>query len=70
MSPSGPIRALTLRHSHIAGGRRSLLGSVSGTSPGFALTPELLLPLNVDDYTLLTLNQPNAAPLSGAGRRA
>ena len=40
-----------------------LLGSLSGTSPGLSLGASVL-PLNLDAYFELTLNNPNAAPLS------
>ncbi len=48
-----------------AGNPYLLLGSVSGTSPG---TPVggMLIPLNVDAYTLYTLQSPNAPPLAGS----
>ena len=39
-----------------------MLGSKSGTSPGLPLDG-LLLPLNVDGYTLATLMEPNRPPL-------
>ena len=42
-----------------------LLGSASGTSPGFPLGGHVL-PLNVDAYALYTLAHPNQAPLSGS----
>ena len=42
-----------------------LLGSLSGSWPGFPIDGELL-PLNVDAYTLTSLLAPNAPPLSGS----
>lgn len=36
-----------------------VLGSLTGTSPGFPLTGTLTLPLIVDSYFILTLNNPN-----------
>ena len=42
-----------------------LLGTASGTQPGIAVDGELL-PLNVDAYTLYTLQHPNQAPLQGS----
>ena len=57
-----------------AGDLQFLLGSFSGTSPGLPLAG-VLVPLNLDDYLLLTLQQPNSAlhvgtfgPLDAAGR--
>ena len=44
-----------------------LVGSASGTSPGTVVSGSgLLLPLNVDAYTLYTVAHPNQAPLSGS----
>lgn len=48
-----------------AGKSYLLLGSTSGTAPGFPLDGSVL-PLNVDDYLIYTLNNPNAPPLSGS----
>lgn len=42
-----------------------LLGSVTGTAPGFQIDG-FTLPLNVDAYTLATLFAPNAPPLAGS----
>ncbi len=42
-----------------------LLGSLTGTSPGFPIDA-FLLPLNVDSYTLYTLTSPNTPPLAGS----
>ena len=42
-----------------------LLGSVSGSSPGFPLD-DLTVPLNVDAYTLFTAQHPNKGPLAGS----
>jgi hypothetical protein len=42
-----------------------LVGSLSGTSPGFFING-FTLPINFDLYTLLTLSAPNAPPLSGS----
>ncbi|MCB9883199.1 MAG: hypothetical protein H6834_15530 [Planctomycetes bacterium] len=42
-----------------------ILGSFSGTSPGFPLFTETL-PLNVDGYFIYTLTSPNTAPLNGS----
>ncbi len=51
-----------LRHS---GASYVLLGSLAGTWPGIALGP-LTAPLNLDPYLVYTLQNPNAAPLSGS----
>lgn len=40
-----------------------LLGSTSGTSPGFPIGAGLTLPLNPDFYFFLTLNNPNQPPV-------
>ncbi|TAJ09276.1 MAG: hypothetical protein EPO68_15390, partial [Planctomycetota bacterium] len=40
-----------------------LMGSVSGTSPGFTLD-SLLVPLNLDSYSTFTFSNPNKPPLS------
>ena len=40
-----------------------VLGSASGTTPGTTVSG-LLLPLNVDNYTLFTLKKPNSGILS------
>lgn len=42
-----------------------LVGTTSGTSPGFQLGT-LILPIGVDSYTLHTVNNPNTPPLSGS----
>ena len=42
-----------------------VLGSTSGTVPGFAID-DVTLPLNVDLYTVFTLQHPNGALLSGS----
>jgi hypothetical protein len=42
-----------------------VLGSLSGSSPGFVFDG-LTIPLNVDDYFLLTLTRPGASPLSSS----
>lgn len=42
-----------------------LLGSISGTSPGFPVGG-LQLPLNFDSYFLLTLTRPNVPPLTNS----
>ena len=42
-----------------------LLGSASGTAPGF-MVDGLNLPLNVDGFFTYLLNFPNAAPYSGS----
>lgn len=49
--------------SELAGQLYFVLGSTSGTSPGVPVELHTL-PLNVDDYTLLTLSQPNSTFLS------
>ena len=43
-----------------------LLGTSSGTTPGFPIGPGLVLPLNVDAYFLITVNHPNQPPLTGS----
>ena len=43
-----------------------LLGSISGTTPGLQLGPNLVLPLRADAYTMFTAQQPNTAPLQGS----
>lgn len=47
-----------------AGSPYVILGSLSGTSPGFPLD-NVVVPINVDDYTALTLS-PASSPLIGA----
>jgi hypothetical protein len=47
----------------LAGDLYYVLGSTSGSSPGVAVGLHQL-PLNVDDYLLLTVNQPNSSFLS------
>ena len=42
-----------------------LLGTLSGTTPGFPIE-SFVLPLNVDPYTTLTLEAPNQPPLTGS----
>jgi len=48
----------------LAGKLALVLGSVSGTSPGVPVNSSLTLPLNLDPYFILTLNQPNSAFLT------
>ena len=43
-----------------------LLGSASGTDPGLELEPGLVLPLQPDAYSALTLFAPNLPPLAGS----
>jgi hypothetical protein len=43
-----------------------LLGSLGGAGPGLPLGPGLVLPLQVDPYTLFTIQSPNTAPLLGS----
>lgn len=51
-----------------------LVGTAAGTTPGIQLNPFFKLPLNYDDYTFLTITQPNTflansfATLDGDGR--
>ena len=42
-----------------------VLGSLSGTTPGFPLSG-LAIPLNFDAYTTFTINKVNTAPLAGS----
>ncbi len=49
-----------------AGDLRYLLGSLSGGDPGVPLAGLGTLSLNVDNYFLFTLDNPNAGPLSGS----
>ena len=49
-----------------SGGTALLLGTLSGTDPGVPLAAGLVLPLNFDAYTQLSLTQPNAPPLAGS----
>ena len=63
---TGGLQQLTLS----AGAERGLLpylllGSLSGTEPGFPIDG-LVLPLNADAYTVSTLIAPNAPPLAGS----
>ena len=48
-----------------AGALYLVLGSLSGWHPGFALGA-WSVPLQVDDYTLFTLNEPNTFPLAAS----
>ena len=48
-----------------AGFAYAVLGSISGTSPGFPLDP-FVVPLNIDGYTLQTLVGPAGQPLTDA----
>ncbi|MEM7307022.1 MAG: FG-GAP repeat protein [Planctomycetota bacterium] len=43
-----------------------ILGTISGTSPGLSLGPDVLLPLNVDAYFALTVGAPSDGPLVNA----
>ena len=49
-----------------AGDLALLVGSASGTAPGFPLTPDVTLPLVVDAYTTALLAAPGGSPLAGA----
>lgn len=49
----------------VAGQPYLLLGSLTGTAPGIPLDG-LVIPLNVDGYTIATLLAPNAPPLAGS----
>lgn len=42
-----------------------LLGTLSGTAPGIPVD-SFVLPLNLDSYTVFTLQSPSAAPLAGS----
>ena len=56
---SGGSQALKLHEPASAGQTYWVLGTLSGTSPGFPIGP-LLLPLNFDAYTTYTLTHPNS----------
>jgi len=63
---AGGVQTLTL----VAGAANAglpylLLGSLTGSSPGLPLDGDVL-PLNIDAYTLFTLQTPNTAPLAGS----
>ncbi|QDU66452.1 FG-GAP repeat protein [Engelhardtia mirabilis] len=61
---AGGLQSLTLDAGRDHGGEiYLLLGSLSGTAPGVPLAPGVALPLNVDPYLLLTLDNPNQLPL-------
>ena len=77
-SPTQPLTGLPTTLSLGAGGQQNLdinagpafandlyllVGSASGTSPGFPIDANLTLPLNIDNYTIATLNKPNLPPL-------
>lgn len=47
----------------LAGATYLMLGSVSGTSPGFAIAPGFPVPLNPDFYTVLSITQANGPVL-------
>lgn len=63
---SGGTQYLTVdAGSGAAGQFYALLGSLSGSSPGFPFKG-VTIPLNPDDYFLLTLTAPNTPPLAGS----
>ncbi len=63
---TGGVQTMTLGAGAAnAGAVHVLLGSLSGTQPGFPLDG-FTLPLNIDAYTLATLTTPNAPPLAGS----
>lgn len=72
---AGGVHTLFLNASPAYAGKIHLvMGSATGTSPGFAAGP-LFVPLNFDAYTLLVLANPNVPPfgntlgtLDGSGR--
>lgn len=43
-----------------AGKAYRLIGSISGSQPGVTISAETRLPLNIDDYSRLTMTMPNA----------
>ena len=49
-----------------AGALHLLLGSLSGSEPGLPLGAGLVLPLQLDAYTMLLLDEPLAGPVPGA----
>ncbi len=60
---AGGVHTLALDAGAANGGNIYLvLGSVSGTAPGFTLDT-FLVPLNIDFYTIISLNTPNVPPL-------
>lgn len=64
---AGGTQALSLEAGSGAGGLPYLvLGTFSGTAPGFAVDGATVLPLNPDAYWVQTLTNPNAPPLSGS----
>ena len=64
---AGGGQAMDLDAGHLhAGELYFLLGSASGTAPGFPIGPGLTLPLNPDFYFTLTLNNPNQPPLTNS----
>ncbi|MEM7305107.1 MAG: pentapeptide repeat-containing protein [Planctomycetota bacterium] len=61
----GGTQGLLLRPgSEFAGQLYFVIGSLSGTSPGFTLEPGVHLPLNYDTYSLYTIEFPNSALLA------
>ena len=66
---SGGTEQLELRASHAhAGEVYVVVGSASGTDPGFPVSSSVLLPLNYDGYTQFTVQQANTGPLVNTHR--
>jgi hypothetical protein len=59
------VLSMDVDDSH-AGKSYQVLGTASGTTPGFPYTGQVI-PLNPDGYTIFTLLNPNTPPLSGSG---
>ena len=73
LSAGGSVNFSLQAGAHHAGELYLLVGSVTGTTPGF-MVDGILVPLNVDAYTVLTLKRANQGPfkntfgvLDGAG---
>ena len=63
---SGGVQTMTIAPGNANAGLPYLvLGTLSGSTPGFPLDG-FTLPLNVDVYTVATLQNPNAPPLAGS----
>jgi hypothetical protein len=61
---AGGSQPLEIDAGHLHGGESYLvLGSASGTEPGFTLASGIHLPLNLDAYFVHTLRYPNSPPL-------
>lgn len=61
---TGGVQALQFAAPSLAGKAYQVLGSLSGTLPGTPLPP-FTLPLQVDFWTVVTLQQPNTPTLQG-----